>query len=561
MAIRIGILIILIVSSVWAQEVYKKTISFDWDPVPGAVKYEVKFTNYKNGTPVVTSQFTSTNSYYGAIPPGYYKMSLRSLDKRNVPGVWSEEVEFPVLLDKVKVSLPAKENLSITSPNEDYQEVDFAWQPVLGADKYHLVIRDMESGKSLFENYFAETMAKVNLPVGAKYSWSIMAVDNADLKSDAETDGEIVVYGGKLKKPVIGTPENQFVREIKWNEDSFVTNYTIELQKFNPTSKKWEKKVEDKSFKGNKISFDDRWPGGSYRVILQAKGYLRPPSDKSVLNFKVKSGDRSIAAEYTYVLRKSIDRINGLYANASWLLSMVNYSSSYKGLNPKYNVFGGTARLGLGWFKENNPIGYYANWDISGFLKDESYMRSFVYHSLSGSVIYRKTVRTIDEFRVSSGLFYKEIPQTIADLDEIANYFVSNNRSINGFKGTSNQVISMMGPQVGLEYWFSLTPRLGFQVNAQWFYSLMAMKLPNKGSGFKPTLSDQYGVMASYKVNNKFTGLLGLAYKKDQAAYKDDSTSGGKFQLGSADALYDSNTDVSTSINGFYFSMFAEYAF
>lgn len=559
--LKIGFLISLIVSQLWAQEVYKKTISFDWDPVPGAVRYEVKFTNYKNGTPVVTSQFTTTNSYYGAIPPGNYKMSLRSLDKRNVPGVWSEEVEFPVLLDKVKVSTPNKENVSYTSQNEDYQEVDFVWSPVLGADKYQLVIRDIESGKSLFENYFTEVATRVNLPVGAKYNWSVIALDNADLRSDAETSGEITVYGAKLTKPALETPENQFVREIKWKENIFVANYNVELQKYNPSNKKWEKKVQEKTFKGNKITFDDKWPGGQYRIILQAKGNLRPDSDKSVLNFKVKNGDRSIAAEYTYVLRKSIDRINGLYANASWLLSMVNYSSSYKGLNPKYNVFGGTARMGLGWFRENNPIGYYANWDISGFLKDDSYMRSFVYHSLSGSVIYRKTVRTTDEFRVSSGLFYKEIPQTIADLDEISSYFVSNNRSINGFKGTSNQVISMAGPQVGLEYWFSLTPKLGFQVNAQWYYSMMAVKLPNNGKSFKPSLSDQYGVMGSYKVNNKFTGLLGLAYKKDQAAYKDDSTSGGKFQLGSADALYDSNTEVSTSINGFYLSMFAEYAF
>lgn len=561
MLMRLVTFILLISNFLWAQDVYKKTISFDWDQVPGAVKYEVKFINYKNGTPIVTSQFTNTNSYYGSIPPGYYKMSLRSLDKRNVPGVWSEEIEFPVLLDKVKVSAPAKEEVTILSKNDDYEEVDFVWSPVLGADKYHLTIKDIESNKVLFENYFAELGAKVNLPTGSKYSWTILALDNADLKSDTETTGELTVYGKKLKKPEIATPDTQFVREIKWKENPFALTYLVELQKYNPTSKKWEKKVEEKAFKGQKVTFDDKWPGGNYRIILQSKGNLRPDSDKAVMNFKVKTGDRSIAAEYTYVLRKSIDRINGFYANASWLLSMVNYSSSYKGLNPKYNVFGGTGRFGMGWFRENNPIGYYANWDISGFLKDESYGRSFIYHSMSGSVIYRKSVRNTDEFRVNSGIFYKEIPQTIADLDEIANYFVANNRSINGFKGTSNQVISMAGPQVGMEYWFSLTPKIGFQLNAQWFYSMMAVKLPNNGKSFKPTLSDQYGVMGSYKVNNKFTGLVGLAYKKDQAAYKDESTSGGKFQLGSADALYDSNTEVSTNVNGFYFSMFAEYAF
>ncbi|MCK6597880.1 MAG: hypothetical protein L6Q37_05910, partial [Bdellovibrionaceae bacterium] len=197
--------------SCWSQEVYKKTISFEWDPVPGAVKYEVKFINLKNGSAVETSQFTSTNSYYGAIPPGIYKMTLRSLDKRNVPGVWSPEVEFPVLLDKVKVQVPKEKDMTLQSQNDDYQEIEFAWNSVLGADKYILTIKDQESNKVVYENHFTELFTKVNLPVSQKYIWTLTAQDNANLKSDEEASGDITIFGKKLGVPEVQTPETQFV--------------------------------------------------------------------------------------------------------------------------------------------------------------------------------------------------------------------------------------------------------------------------------------------------------------------------------------------------------------
>jgi hypothetical protein len=169
-------------------------------------------------------------------------------------------------------------------------------------------------------------------------------------------------------------------------------------------------------------------------------------------------------------------------------------------------------------------------------------------------------VRDTDEFRIKTGLFYKEVPQTLADIGEISEYFNSNNRSLAGFKGTNNQNISMIGPHIGLEYWFSLTPKLGFQINSNWYYSMSAVKLPNNGTGFVPTVSDEYGVLGSYKVSQKFTGLLGLTYRKDQVKYKDTSSTTA-FNLPSANTEYSNNVNVTTSVNGFYFSLFAEYQF
>lgn len=543
-----------------AKDIYKKTISFEWDPVAGAKRYQVQFTNTKNNSEVVTDFFTETNAYTGPIPPGIYKMKLRSLDNRNVPGVWSEEVTFPVLLDRVEVTKPAQNNFEVKSESADTDEVSFEWKEVLGADKYSLKIKDADSNTEILEQTISDFKIVVTLPVGKKYSWSMTALDSGNLNSEAETTGDITVIGKKLDKPTILTPENQFVRDVSWNQDPLAQTYAIELQKYLTPSKKWQKVVQDGQFVGNKIVIDPKWPGGNYRVIVQSTGKLRPNSDKAALIFKIKNGDRSPSAEYTYVLRKSIDRINGWYGIASWFVSMINYSSSYKGLNPKYSILGGTGRIGTGWFKEGTSWGFSGVADISGFLKGDQEKGAFIYNSMYLNAVWRKSVRETDEFRIKTGIFYKEIPQTLADITEISNYFNSNNRSLSGFKGTSNQNISMLGPHFGFEYWFSLTPKLGFQLNSNWFYSMSAVKLPNNGTGFQPTLSDEYGVLGSYKFSQKFTGLLGLTYRKDQVKYKDESTTNA-FNLPSANAEYSSNVNVDTSVNGFYFSLFAEYQF
>ncbi len=554
------VLLSLISFTASAKDDYKKVISFEWDPVVGAKRYQVQFTNQKNNAELVTDFFTETNTYTGPIPPGIYKMKLRSLDTRNVPGVWSEEVAFPVLLDKVDVVQPSQKAMELKSLNSETDEVSFEWKEVLGADKYSIKIRDAETNTEILEQTVVDLKLVVSLPVGKKYIWSVVALDSADLHSEAETTGEITFYGKKLDKPIISAPETEFVREISWAQEPLVQTHSIELQKYVTSTKKWQRLVQDSNFVGSKIVIDPKWPGGNYRVMVQSIAKLRPSSDKSVLNFKVKTGDRSPTAEYTYVLKKSIDRINGWYGIASWFVSMINYSSSYKGLNPKYSILGGTGRLGAGWFKEGNPWGFSGVVDISGFLKDEANKSSFIYNSMYLDGIYRTTVRSTDEFRIKAGAFYKEVPQTLADIGEISTYFNSNNRSLSGFKGTNNQNVSMVGPHLGLEYWFSLTPKLGLQVNSNWFYSMSAVKLPNNGKGFVPSVSDEYGVLGSYKISQKFTGLLGLTYKKDQVKYKDESTTTA-FNLPSANTEYSSNTNVDTSVHGFFFSLFAEYQF
>lgn len=557
--ICLAILSLLTFSAV-SKEDYKKVISFEWDPVFGAKRYQVQFTNQKNNSELVTDFYTDTNTYTGPIPPGIYKMKLRSLDNRNVPGVWSEEVAFPVLLDKVDVVQPAQKILEQKSLNSETDELSFEWKEVLGADKYSLKIKDAETNTEILEQTVSDFKVVVSLPVGKKYIWSVVALDSADLHSESETSGEITFFGKKLDKPNIITPENEFVRDISWAQEPLVQTYSIELQKYVPSAKKWQRLVQDANFVGSRIVIDPKWPGGNYRVMVQSIAKLRPSSDKSILNFKVKTGDRSPTAEYTYVLKKSIDRINGWYGIASWFVSMINYSSSYKGLNPKYSILGGTGRLGAGWFKEGNPWGFSGVVDISGFLKDEANKSSFIYNSLYIDGIYRTTVRSTDEFRIKSGFFYKEVPQTLADIGEISTYFNSNNRSLTGFKGTNNQNVSMIGPHLGLEYWFSMTPKLGLQINSNWFYSMSAVKLPNNGKGFVPSVSDEYGVLGSYKMTPKFTGLLGLTYKKDQVKYKDESTTTA-FNLPSANTEYSSNNNVDTSVHGFFFSLFAEYQF
>lgn len=158
------------------------------------------------------------------------------------------------------------------------------------------------------------------------------------------------------------------------------------------------------------------------------------------------------------------------------------------------------------------------------------------YSSAEMNGIYRYVVGDLGEARVIGGLYYKEIPQLIGTP------VVGGNGTVDTFSQ-----ISVLGPHVGGEYWHSLSPKLGFQVNANIYYNLVTLKTPN-GNSADPRMSYQMGLMGSYRFTNRFTGLMGLTQKMDQVAYK-ASTSG---------TTGDTNT---TQITGQYLSFFAEYGF
>lgn len=543
-----GLLISLFLfsSAAWG-DAYKRSVAFEWEPIAGAYAYDLQIIKVVPGGEEKVANFvTQTPEFNGKLAPGRYNMKLRSRDRRGIAGVWAAPSPFDVPLEKVKISFPLSQ-AKIVAKEPVEESVTFTWKEVGGAEAYLFELTG-DSGRLNIKEQVKGTEFKATLPVAQNFSWKITALGADGLNSEDVVQTSFSVWGQKLERPQVERPETEFVRDIKWSRPRFTENYDFLIARFNPATKKWESRKSVKNFSENSFPFDSTWPGGKYKISLRAKANLRSHSDVTSLLFSVRNGDRSPAAEYIATVRKSIDRVNGWYAMASYFITEIGFTSNYRNLflEPiNFKAIGGTGRLGGGWMSERSPWGFISIVDLGGFVYNS---KVSTYASVEASAIHRILIADRDEFRTHMGLFYKETPQSLPDISDPQ--FTSQAATGSFTTVVKNQ--STVGPHLGFEYWRSLTPKLGLQFNTHFYYNSMKISTPS-GGAMKPSLSTQYGLMGSYRVTKRFTGLTGLTYREDNASYVDEQSlpvSGSNF-----------SNDVTTKIQGFYLSFYAEYAF
>jgi hypothetical protein len=522
-----------------AAEAFRREVSFEWEEVPGAKSYDVEIravTADGNGKSV--SFKTKEAVWKGKLVPGKYTMALRSRDSRGVPGDWNPPSEFDVNLDPVKLkSLTDKAEIKATEGEEVAQK--FEWQPVGGAEEYRFELTS-EDGKTQIVESLKEPHYTAKLPVAQNYTLKITGIGKNGMQSDSVSTTSFSVLGRKIPAPKITAPDTEFVREIKWQKPDNAEKFDLTLNHFNPTTKKWEKVLVQEDVDTDTFDFDGSHPGGVYSLHVKAKGKMRGTSETAKVNFKVVNGNRSPAAEYTALVRKSIDRVSGWYGIASYLITQITYhgETPETGGLTTTNALGGTGRLGAGYFTKDDQWGFITIVDMSGFT---ILGKNRTYSSVEVSGISRYISGDRGETRLIAGLYYKEVPQLIG----------TPSTSPTASPDVSFVQAAVAGPHVGAEYWYSISPKLGLQTNAHIYHSLLTMQSPN-GNNVEPRISYQLGLMGSYRFSNRFTGLMGLTQRVDQVAYKANKT--GATTEGSGD--FDD-----TKITGSYLSFYAEYGF
>ena len=522
----------------FALEAYRREVSFEWEEVPDAKNYDVEIRHISTEGPGKPMNFKTKEALWsGKLVPGKYTMSLRSRDNRGVPGEWSPVSEFNVNLDPVKLKSPEDKSV-IKSDEESETTQNFTWEAVSGAEQYQFELTS-EDGKTRIVETLSEAKFSAKIPVAQNYTLKITGIGKNGMQSESPTNGQFTIIGKKITAPKITAPESEYVREIRWTKPENVDSFDLTLNRFNPAIKKWEKVLSQEDVTGDVIDFDQNHKGGTYSLQVKAKGKKRDNSETSKINFKVINGNRTPAAEYVALVRKSIDRVSGWYAIASYLITQINYrgESPETGGLTTTTALGGTGRLGAGYFTKDDKWGFLTIFDMSGFTISGT---NRTYSSVEVSGISRYGAGDRGETRLIGGLYYKEIPQLIGTPSLTA-----------GFSSVDFVQAAVIGPHVGGEYWHSITPKIGIQTNAHLYYSLATMKSPN-GNGVEPRISYQLGLMGSYRFNNQFTGLMGLTQRYDEVAYKANKT-GTAFQ-GSGE--YDL-----TQITGSYLSFYAEYGF
>lgn len=539
---RLNPLVFILFITIWAHMAwsapYRRLVNFEWEAIEGATSYEIQLIQSKEddketGKGKTFNFKVKEAAWNGRLTPGKYMMKLRSRDYRGVPGEWSTPSEFNVGLEAVSLKSPAP-NAKINSKEDDTTKMVLEWSPVGGADQYQVTITS-EDGKTQISETLSDTNFKADLPVASNYTWKVSALNKEGFQSDATAVGQFSIVGKALENPKIEKPESEFVRQIKWNRPDHASQFDVFVLKLNTELKKWEKFKVIENTQDDTLAFDDSWPGGKYQVAIRAKGDMRSSSTLVKETFSVRHGDRSPAAEYTALMRKSIDRVSGWYGVASYLLTEMQF----QGVNPEknssvaYSAIGGTGRLGLGWFNPNTPWGFLSVIDLSGFTFNG---KTQTFASAEINAVYRKNMGDRGEFRIQMGPYYKELPETVGD----------------PFSRQSQDLkITSAGPHIGAEYWFSLTPKLGIQINAHAYMSLMKVSTPN-GEPLYPELSTQFGFLGSYRITPTFTGLVGYARREDKMSYN-AVPNAGNFAV-------DGDVNKSTIV-GNYLNFFAEWAF
>ena len=490
---------------VQAAELVKRQVDIELESVEDATLYEIELQSKSSGH---TQNFKMHSPHWRAmITPGEYILRLRSYDIREVPGAWNEPIPFTVKLAGPRLLEPEM-NAQIKTTEEDEYEVTLKWQDVPGTKKYRVEVMTSGGGKMTDST---KNSVKIKLPVAKKYNWKVTPISKNGTDGESQdVPGTFTLIGRAPMLSIIEKPEDVWVEKLKWDHPKLAERFNYILQK--EEKDKWVKIEKKDNFTEAEIPFSVDYPGGHYRLGVQATSALRENSKFAIMEFDVFSGDRSPSAVEEAKLRHSLEKPTNWYFIASYLLTKINYS----GVSPddaqgntatqiSYpNATSGTGRLGLGYINSDNHRGYLLIGDLSGIIIDN---QRVTYKSAEAHYVWRYTWGR-NMIRPSTGIFYKELVETRPSLGA----------------GYSNSIMSFIGPHAGFDFWRPLTLKYGVQTNARLYYGWNGISTPQDRQQI-PELSYQLGLMGSYKIKQHITGFMGWAHRLDKGSYRSASSS------------------------------------
>jgi hypothetical protein len=509
----------------------KRSVELELEEIPGATAYEIELKN--DSTDNVQTFNLKTPNWKARIRPGQYSLRMRSFDHRNVPGPWSSATPVVVKLQKVKLLTPTPA-AEILSKEEKTATVKFSWTKISEANKYEVTV--IADNQDPIVSTTRSTEIEIELPVAKAYRWSVAAMSKNEHKGDAdENQNTFTLIGAPLEAPEIQIPDDKYVTKINWAPTQHAVSYNYSVQR---KDGKWKKLDVKKEFVNTEVPIAVNWPGGKYKVSVQANSNLREKSKTSSVEFEVWNGDRSPAAVEEAKLRESLEKPSPWYFVASYLITEIQYTgvNSESQMNTSYPATGGTGRLGLGYISEKSNRGFLGMIDYSGFIVAN---KNFTYGSAEGHYVWKYTWGR-NMLRPSGGLYYKEHLETFNTQSAPDKY--------------TPQKTTVVGGHAGFDFWRPLTSKLGVQLNARYYMGLMGLDSPN-GKDIDPGSGMSYGLMGSYKLGRTVMGFMGYAYRTDEVSYEASTSQE------SSSSSASSGQKQSIQIEGSYLNLMLEMSF
>jgi hypothetical protein len=279
---KIFFLLLLFSLPALAQE--SRWIDIEWEEVAGAANYEVELFEGSDGKLTPRGKYKVENSTWSnAVPPGKYSLRIRSLDKRGVPGEWSDYIPVKVRMHNPKLFQPGPGSQVSTA------QVDFEWSEVEGAAIYQLVVKN-EKDTVVYNSTVKDIRATLFLEEIGQYSWSAYALEEGEAQrtQDDFTTANFKTFtrvGGELPAPEVKATVNEKIT-LEWQKIRAAKQYEIDYLPPVNADKSRRFKVLTHSFAFS----PKRLRQGVTTITIRATAAGYPDSPKTVVQF-LKSGD------------------------------------------------------------------------------------------------------------------------------------------------------------------------------------------------------------------------------------------------------------------------------
>lgn len=503
-------LILLFSISAFAQD--SRWIDIEWEEVPGALNYEVELFEGENETRVARGKYkVESSSWSNAVPPGKYSLRIRSLDKRGVPGEWSDYIAVKVHMHNPRLFRPGP------GSQIDNPQVDFEWGEVESASIYQLVIKN-EKNRIVHNHTVKDIRASVYLEDIGLYTWAVYALEEGEaLRSQEEfvsaTFKAFIRVGGELEAPEVKVTINEKV-SIEWQKIRGAKNYDLDY--LPPVN-------EDKSrrFKllTNTFAFSkQRLREGVTTISVRATAPGYPDSKKTVVQL-LKSGDnvelqdiiQAKKSETNVVSPASLFWKDEVYASMN--LAKYSYSSTDVANDTELDQKQLTGvGLNLEWINKPKLNSLQRKTELS-YLQMSSGRESGSKMRVAFSMNKEKLLGK-GKFTFGAGVNYLRLPAFMGNRFE-NDIFVEQSASL--------------GPQVQLGYSTPISAYWGWQTNAVYSQQLFYLSSERDGGKSFPWMS--LSTRFFYFITKKEALYLGFEYQKWEQRWSSDKSSQAGFNL------------------------------
>jgi hypothetical protein len=319
---RLFIFLILFYTSLaWAND--SRQVDLNWDEIPGALSYEVELFEEKGSDAYSQGIFSSRNSSWShRVRPGKYSIRLRAVDKRGVPGEWSERFPLKVKLGLAQTLKPYVGE-KITDP-----DVYFQWGRVPGALRYKIYVID-GANQLVVSEYSIEPEFLASIPGLGSYKWIVYAMgeDEEDNKQFSDLDVKelksFVRVGGELEAPLLKVEIKDAIL-LTWAPVPNATEYDLILY---PSQGKPKRSV----LSSNSVQMPtSAIPEGVSTISLSAKSpeykeskksIVKIVRDKETITSTVRTGEGPEVVGYGDQFKQTFAIFSTLYGNGIYTAS------------------------------------------------------------------------------------------------------------------------------------------------------------------------------------------------------------------------------------------------